>query len=55
MLSVTAVRPGSAMQHAIAVPVVERLICSKLLVVQTSDVYRSERSQQCAHDDKSPT
>lgn len=43
------------MQHAVAVPVVEKLICSNLLLAQTGDVYQYEHRQECAHDDKSPT
>jgi hypothetical protein len=43
------------MQHAVAVPVVEKLICSNLLLAHTGDVYQYEHSQECAHDDKSPT
>ena len=44
----------SAVQHEIAVPVVERLIGRKLLVAQTDDVYEQQYSQQCAANNGPP-
>jgi hypothetical protein len=46
------VRRGTAMQHAIAVLIVERLIGSKPLVVQASDVCQQQHSQQRAANNK---